>query len=126
MRRFGAAAYGSANAVRLLEILGAPLALFAELKTGDKCKAGGFQFEAFTGRHKHVQGYGVGKLRPRLAPPLGARDYRMDYYFCYLIEGGGVRLLTDPGVKPVSLPEAEVLFVQPQRRRITIKKFWLR
>jgi L-ascorbate metabolism protein UlaG (beta-lactamase superfamily) len=110
--------YGSANTGFLMGLYGVPVAQMQIVGAGDKFRAGVFQVEVLPGEHEKVPLFGPGSLPPGLRLPLTARDYHLDTYLCYLITAGGLRLMTDPGMTPLKLPEAGVLFTQPHRREL--------
>jgi L-ascorbate metabolism protein UlaG (beta-lactamase superfamily) len=114
----GANIYGSANTAGLMKLAGVPAAQTRIVGPADRFRAGEFQIEVLPAEHEKVPLFGPGSLPPGLRMPLTARDYRLDVYCCYLITAGSLRLMTDPGVKPLNLPEAGVLFIQPHRSEL--------
>ena len=115
VRNTGAMIMGSANSCRLLSVCGAPDDRICEVKAGDKLTLAEFQVEIFPSQHVKIPGYLPGKLRDVLKPPLRARDYRMDKDFSFLVSVEDLRLLTDPGERPDSVVDADVLFLFPRR-----------
>ncbi len=115
MRNTGAMVLGSANSCRLVAADGIPALRIHEIHTGDRLGLANYQVEVLRGEHGLVFGRPVfaGPLPRRLTPPLGARDYRMDECFSFLIEGGGWRLLDWANVSPEGAAPADVLFVAP-------------
>jgi len=111
VRNTGAVALGSANACRLLAVLGVPAAQVREIDVGDQLTLGNFQVDVLPAGHVTFWGWRPfsGPLPSDLRPPLRARDYRMDRCFGFLVDAGGRRLLHCPGV---AVP-AEVLTVKP-------------
>jgi L-ascorbate metabolism protein UlaG (beta-lactamase superfamily) len=107
----GAVALGSANACRLLALLGVPEGQVRQIGPGDRLSLGPFRVRVLLAKHIQVPGYGPDPLARNLRPPLRAREYRMDVCFCFLIEVSRHRLLTDPGECPDGCPRAEVLLV---------------
>ena len=119
VRNTGAVALGSANACRLLAVLGVPAAQIREIDAGDQLTLGNFRVDVLPAGHVTFWGWRPfsGPLPPGLRPPLRARDYRMDLYYSFLISAGGQRLLTDPGICPEDAVAADVLFIHPGRPR---------
>jgi L-ascorbate metabolism protein UlaG (beta-lactamase superfamily) len=111
----GATIYGSANTGTLMGNSGVPVAQRQGVQAGEKFQSGDFRVEVLQAEHEKVPLYGVGLVPPGLRPPFEARDYRLDNYFCYIIAAGSIKFMTDPGVNPHMLPEADVLFTQPHR-----------
>jgi L-ascorbate metabolism protein UlaG (beta-lactamase superfamily) len=111
VRNTGAVALGSANACRLLAVLGVPAAQIREIDVGDQLTLGDFRVDVLSAGHVTFWGWRPfsGPLPPGLRPPLRARDYRMDRCLSFLVDAGGRRLLHCPGT---AVP-AEVLTVKP-------------
>ena len=111
VRNTGAVALGSANACRLLAVLGVPAAQVREIDVGDQLTLGNFRVDVLPAGHVTFWGWRPfsGPVPPGLRPPLRARDYRMDRCFGFLVDAGGHRLLHCPGT---AVP-AEVLTVKP-------------
>lgn len=115
VRNTGAVALGSANACRLLAVLGVPAAQIREINVGDQLALGHFRVQVLPAGHIAFWGWRPfsGPLPPGLRPPLRARDYRMDRCFGFLVDAGERRLLHCPGV---AVP-ADVLTVKPLEAR---------
>jgi len=111
----GATALGSANACRLLAVLGVDEERIRKTEVGAKLSLKDFEVEVFRSQHMWTPGFSPGPLSPDLKPPLKAREYRMDDNYSFLISIGGYRLLTDPGDNPAGSPPADILFVFPYR-----------
>jgi L-ascorbate metabolism protein UlaG (beta-lactamase superfamily) len=118
----GANIYGSANTAGLMKLAGVPAVQRQIVGQADSFRAGVFQVEVLLSQHEKVPLFGPGPLQSGLRMPLKARDYRLDAYLCYLITAGSLRLMTDPGVKPLNLPEAAVLFIQPHRSELYYRR----
>lgn len=115
VRRTGARAFGSAQACRLLAVQGIAAETIA---AGDRLALGSFAVDVLPARHLTIFGrvpY-AGSLPARLAPPLRARDYRMDTAFSFLITAGSTRVLDWRGADPGPAPSADVLLVMPHER----------
>jgi L-ascorbate metabolism protein UlaG (beta-lactamase superfamily) len=115
-------AAGTANTAGLMKVAGVPTAQRQIVGPADSFRIGDFQVDVLPAEHEKVPLFGPRPLPPGLRMPLKARDYRLDAYLCYLITAGSVRIITDPGVKPFNLPEAEVLFVQPHRSEVYYRR----
>jgi L-ascorbate metabolism protein UlaG (beta-lactamase superfamily) len=94
---------------------GVPENRIREVTVGDTLTLGAFLIEVFSAEHVRTPYLLQGPVASGLAPPLRARDYRMDEMYSYRISVGGYRLVTDPGVEPDDGVAAEVLFVHPYR-----------
>jgi L-ascorbate metabolism protein UlaG (beta-lactamase superfamily) len=109
----GAAAFGSANACRLLAALGVPARQVRPIRVGDSLALGNFRVEVLPGKHGKVPLAGLfnRRLSPRLRPPLHAWDYRMDCCFSFLVHAAGYRVLVGLGEYPEEATPADVLCV---------------
>jgi len=117
VRSTGGVAVGSPNTCRLLTVAGVPHGRIQEVYAGDSLSLGEYQVEVLMGEHIRLPLFTPGPLRYELEPPLRVRDYRMDWYYSFLISVNGQRLLTDPGTRPEDAAAADVLFVYPIRPR---------
>jgi L-ascorbate metabolism protein UlaG (beta-lactamase superfamily) len=115
-RACGATLAGSHNAITLASVLGVPANLLRQVSAQEHFSLGDFDIQVLAAEHEKVPGFGCGALRPGLAPPLKARDYRPDACFCYRISVGGMSLSTDPGLRPQAAGPTDVLLLQPHRR----------
>jgi L-ascorbate metabolism protein UlaG (beta-lactamase superfamily) len=113
----GAVTFGSSNSCQLLALCGIPPEKIHKIQVGDELTLVDFRIEVREAQHLMIPGFTAGPLSPGLRPPLRARDYRMDANFSFLISVSGVRLLTDPGVRPEKAVAADVLFVLPEMGR---------
>lgn len=113
LRNTGAIAHGSPNACQLLMICGVPQDQAQLIAAGDRFPLGAIQIEVRKAVHKPTPGFSSGSLPAGLQPPLGARDYRMDNCFSFLMTSSGLKLLTDPGAEPGDATAADILFVYP-------------
>ena len=115
VRNTGAVAFGSANTCHLLRVLGVPGEQIREISIGNELDLGGFEVQVLPGEHETIWGRSVfsGPIPPGIRPPLGARDYRMDSCFSFLVSAGGRRLLDWFNIHPGPAALAEVLFVGP-------------
>jgi L-ascorbate metabolism protein UlaG (beta-lactamase superfamily) len=120
LRQTGATAFGSPNTCQLLALLGVPQECIHEIRVGDQFPLGTFQIEVFSAEHGLVLGrpWALGPLACDLRPPLRLRDYRMDSYFSFLIEVGGLRFLDWSSERAESAVPADVLAVSPHRERV--------
>jgi L-ascorbate metabolism protein UlaG (beta-lactamase superfamily) len=109
----GAVAIGSPNSCQLLAVCGVAERKIREAHAGDCLGFGDYQVEVLKAEHLRIPLFAPGRLSHALEPPLRARDYRMDFYYSFLISAGGHRLLTDPGTCPDDAVAADVLFVHP-------------
>ncbi len=117
-RNTGAVALGSRNSCRLLSILGVPEEQVHEIRAGDDFVVGEFQLQVLSARHGTAASQPIfsGLPSQELHLPPGVRDYRMDVNFSFLIEVGGHRLLDWNGEDPEPAVQADLLFVDPQRK----------
>ena len=115
-RNTGARVLGSQNSCRLMLTCGVPEDKIRQIKVGDRLTLGEFQVEVFPAEHVRIPCPLQGPVASELAPPLRARDYRMDEMYCYRVSVGRYELVTDPGVTPEDGVAAEVLFVHPYRK----------
>ena len=111
----GAPAYGSPNCCQLLTACGVPEERIHEINVGDTFITAGLKIDVLRSVHTKAPGFSPGLLASDLAPPLRARDYRMDDLFSFLITFDGHSLLTDPGVRAEDAVPAEMLLVQANR-----------
>jgi hypothetical protein len=111
----GAVAIGSPNDCRLFAACGVPQGKIHEVHAGDSLNLGEYQVEVLKGEHIRLPLFTPGPLRRDLAPPLRARDYRMDCFYSFLISARGQRMLTDPGICFEDAVAADVLFIYPGR-----------
>ena len=116
-RAFSAPIAGSDNTVQLCRILGLPEGQLRMVAAGETITFGSFNVDVLPAEHERVPGFNPGALPSSLKPPLRARDYLPDAYYCYRIDAAGLSLMTDPGLNPSLNNHADVLFVQPHRRR---------
>lgn len=112
----GATLYGSANAVQIAALCGLSAAQMVQVGAGDRLELGPFVAHVETSAHVPVPGFGPKPLRKGLRAPLRLFDYQMDVCYRFLIEVNGCRLLTDPGVCPADLPQADLLFLYPHHQ----------
>ncbi len=110
---FAAPVIGSENTARLMRASGLKEA--RAVKPGDRLSLGGFNVEVLPAEHERVPGFNGGQLPPRLNPPLTARGYRPDAYYCYRVTACGFSMATDPGVRPALKEPTGALFLQPHR-----------
>lgn len=115
-QRTGATLYGSANTVQIAALCGLSAVQIVQVGAGDRLELGPFVVHVETSVHVSVPGFGPKPLRKGLRAPLRLFDYQMDACYRFLIEVGGYRLLTDPGVRPNGLPQADWLFLYPHHR----------
>jgi L-ascorbate metabolism protein UlaG (beta-lactamase superfamily) len=113
MANTGALALGSHNTCTLLFLLGRSAGQIREVKAGDSVDLGKYQVKVLPALHGWAPGFGPGALRTNLKPPLGARDYRFDACYSYLIEVDGIRLLVSAGEFQDQVQPAQVLFANP-------------
>jgi L-ascorbate metabolism protein UlaG (beta-lactamase superfamily) len=104
---------GSPNTCRLLAICGVPEGQIREVEAGGRLMLGAYTVEVLPAEHMPMPGFGPGRLRRHLRPPLRPLDYRMDVALSFRVSVDGLRLLTDPGQDPQAGLPAEVLFVAP-------------
>jgi len=131
--RTGATLYGSANAVQIAALSGLSSAQLVQIGPGDRLALGPFTVQVEVSEHVPVPGYGPKPLKRGLRAPLRAVDYQMDICYRMLIAIDGYRLLTDPGVRPDDVPEADLLFLYPHHdadlaewlRRVRPRAIWL-
>lgn len=109
----GALAVGSRNSCVLLKAFGVSQEQIQEIHAGDELTLGDLKIKARPAKHRRIPGFSPGPLPPSLRPPLRASGYQMDECYSYLISVNGLRLLTDPGVRPDNAVAADVLFVYP-------------
>ena len=121
-KAFSAPMVGSKNTIRLGRILGLPESQSSRVAAGEAITLGSFKVEVLPAQHERVPGFNPGALPSGLKPPLRARDYLPDAYYCYRINAGSVTLMTDPGVNPCVNNPADILFVQPHRSRHYYRK----
>ncbi len=113
MKGTGAVVHGSENTFSLLKILGVSEDEAHVARPWDRLPIGSFDIEVFPFKHARVLGYGCGRLRRNLKPPLHATDYRMDYGICYRVKTDGLSLLTDAGYRPDVNAQSDILLTQP-------------
>jgi L-ascorbate metabolism protein UlaG (beta-lactamase superfamily) len=119
VRNTGATAFGSSNACQLLRVLGVASERVREACVGDHLELGSFEASVLPGQHDTVMGRPVfaGPVCGELRPPLRARDYRMDECFSFLIQAGGLRLLSWADTDCRGAPSADVLFCRLHEAR---------
>ena len=83
--RCRAEVYGSGNTCTLAGLLGVSPDRVHSVAAGDIFEVGCLQVEVLPARHPWIPGYGNGRLKPRLKPPLHLPDYRMDACYSFLI-----------------------------------------
>ncbi len=81
----GAEVVGSGNTCTLAGRLGVSPHRVHLVAAGDIFEVGCLQVEVLPARHPWIPGYGYGRLKSRLKPPLHLADYRMDACFSFLI-----------------------------------------
>ncbi len=113
VRATGATAWGCSNTRQLLLALGVPQHQIRVMSAGDAERLDSVGVEVIAVEHIRFPVFGPGSLPASLHPPLRARDYRMADFFCLRLSTGGVRWLTDPGIRPELAVPADVLFVLP-------------
>jgi hypothetical protein len=94
----GAGLYGSASTCHIAGVCGAEPDKLHTLTCGSAVQAGPIRVTVFPSEHIRLPGFGYGKPRRSMEPPLRARYYRMDESFVFLVEAGGFRLLVGPGI----------------------------
>ncbi|MBN1935217.1 MAG: MBL fold metallo-hydrolase [Anaerolineae bacterium] len=112
-QRTGATVYGSANVCQIATLSGLPRTQTVLLEAGDRLVLGPFAVQVFASEHLPIPGFGPKPLGRGLRAPLRAVDYQMDACYSLLIEVGGRRLLTDPGMRPDDAPPADLLLIYP-------------
>jgi L-ascorbate metabolism protein UlaG (beta-lactamase superfamily) len=112
-RNTGAMTVGSRNSCELLKAYGISKEQIQEIHAGDELTFDGFSIKAWPAEHRRIPGFAPGPLPPKPKLPLRASGYRIDDCYSYLISVNGLRLLTDPGVRPDDAVAADVLFVYP-------------
>jgi hypothetical protein len=100
-----------------MEGAGVPANQLERVNFGARLSLGVFDISVLPARHEFVPGFTPGLANAALTPPLKARDYRLDEYYCYRIQAGSISLTTDPGLKPAAAGKSDVLFVQPHRSK---------
>lgn len=117
LKHTGAQAFGSKNTAQLLGMHGISKDRIRIVRHKECFKLHGFQVKVFKAHHMRAPGFGPGKVNQNLQPPLRARDYRMDLFFCFHIEVGGISLITEPGDIPSGMAEAQILLVSPKYKK---------
>lgn len=113
VRLTGARVFASPQSADLLRILGVADSSLNAIHPGDVLTCGDIQVEVYPSRHRRILGsipY-QGSLRDGLAPPLHARDYRMDVQYSLRLTAGGIRILVTSGIDQEPQVEADVLLV---------------
>lgn len=100
----GATVYGSENTCRLLALCGVPDEQIVRVMPGDILALGPWSVRVLQGEHPSVPGFGPGRLREGLHPPLRLRDYVMDACYSYAIETEQARVLCWAGGPSVMAP----------------------
>lgn len=113
----GAIAVGSSNTAYLLKLLGVPEKNITTVQPGVHLIVHDFNVRVFEAHHMRAPGFGPGNVRANLRPPLRARDYRMDQFFSFHVEVNGITLATEPGDRPLQMPETSILLVSPRYQR---------
>lgn len=124
-KRTGAVAVGSANTCRLLALLGVPARQILEVRPGDSLSISGFEIEVMPAAHPRLPGFGPGPLAARLAPPLRAREYRMDVCLSFRVRAGMISLLTDTGGACVEGARADILLASPRHKSAALARLLL-
>jgi len=113
-RETGAIVHGSPNTCRILCAEGLPSNQIIEIRPGTVLEMGGVKISALTQRpHPFVFGFGMRPLKEEPSAPLRAREYAMDFGLSFLVEAGGIRLLTDDCLHPEEAGQVDVLFINP-------------
>jgi L-ascorbate metabolism protein UlaG (beta-lactamase superfamily) len=89
--------YGSANTCHILNAFKFPTDQINRIEPGDSIQIGVIKILVRSCAHIFTPGFRPGVLPEKLEPPLRARQYVMDNDYSFLIEAGGLTLLTDPG-----------------------------
>ena len=112
-RLTGAQVYASPQACELLALQGVPPHQVTVIGAGDRLVLGDFEVEVYPSRHRVIFGHIPYQkpLRPRLKPPLRARDYRFDHLFTFRICAQETRVLVASGIDAEPSVEADVLLV---------------
>jgi L-ascorbate metabolism protein UlaG (beta-lactamase superfamily) len=111
-RQTGAQVCGSTNVCRLLQVHQVSLAQLHELYPFDEIELPYAHIRVIPARHPSIPGYGSGKLKSNLKPPLHLRDYRMDECFSYLIDFEKIKLLIWSSINSQHAQPADVLFLR--------------
>jgi L-ascorbate metabolism protein UlaG (beta-lactamase superfamily) len=105
--------YGSANTCHILEAFKLPIHQINRMEPGETVRIGDIKILARSCSHIFTPGFRPGELPEKLKPPLRARQYVMDKDYSFLIEAGGLSLLTDPG-QPIGQPfPVDILTLAP-------------
>jgi L-ascorbate metabolism protein UlaG (beta-lactamase superfamily) len=134
LRRYGAAAYASPNACRILEAEGISTGQIHEIAAGARLELGGFIIEAGQGIHgpTPIDAIINRPLAARLDPPLRLWDYRMDTCLSFFIQVNGLRIQCggqrNPAdvllINPNKAPEHYRLLLQKVKPRLVIPIHW--
>lgn len=112
-RLAGAQVMASSQSVHLMDILGIDEPHRTCIYPGDMLQCGEFRVEVYESQHRKILGgipY-VGPLAEGLAPPLRARDYRMDRQLSFRITTRDLRVLVASGIEAEPQVKADVLIV---------------
>jgi L-ascorbate metabolism protein UlaG (beta-lactamase superfamily) len=105
--------YGSANTCNILNAFKLPTNKINRIEPGDTVLIEDIKILVRSCAHIFAPGFGPGILPEKLEPPLRARQYMMDKDYSFLIEAGGLALLTDPG-QPIGKPfPVDILTLAP-------------
>jgi L-ascorbate metabolism protein UlaG (beta-lactamase superfamily) len=113
-----ATVYGSANTCRILAACGVAEDQIQEIQAGEQLNCVPFTVKVVNANHLSIPGFHPGPLPARLAPPLRAREYRMDACFSFLIQVEGLRFLVCGGGDPIPARRADVLIASLLRGMI--------
>jgi L-ascorbate metabolism protein UlaG (beta-lactamase superfamily) len=106
--------FGSENTGKILEICGVASEKIRIIEDEKWFEVGGYKIKPFLARHGKAPGFSPGSLKKKLKYPLAARDYRMDKFYAFHVEGNGISILTDPGSRPMNLPPSNILLISPR------------
>jgi L-ascorbate metabolism protein UlaG (beta-lactamase superfamily) len=121
-KRTGAVVAGSPNTCGLLALLGVPARQIREVRAGDRLSVSGFDIEVMPAAHPRLPGFGLGPLPEKLAPPLRAREYRMDVCLSYRVRAGTISMLTETGGECVEGARADILLASPRHPRAALAR----
>lgn len=110
LKQGGAQGYGSPNACRLMEVMGAPPENLKVIVPGDHLRLGHFSVDVYPLEHRTtpIDRWINGVLSRNLKAPLRCLDYRMDASYGFHIRVNGFEVLI--GDLPI---RADVLFTTP-------------
>lgn len=114
LKQSGAQAFGSPNACRLMEVMGAPKENLNVITPGDHLELGHFSVDVYPLQHRTtpIDRWINGLLARNLTSPPRLLDYRMDICFGFCIQVEGYEVLVGD-----LKTEADLLFTTPLKSR---------